>query len=261
MEIAGNRIAKEYFQRVGVPMAGEYYDYSNDKVTKYKNDLANKVEEVCGSGFEVVVEKVDDKNKVEFEKNEKMFKEMEEKKEEIKESSKFSNFTHETEKKNDFKVSKTNKIKKVDIDFDFDNFNPSVDNMKVENKSNDNQNSNYGYSSKVTEKPKDTSNEISSDFKKKLANKKAISSEDYAEENHSQDLQTKNKLNSMKGQTAISSDELFGNGPKEDNQKSLGSTLKDYALNFTLGAAEKAKQIKDKTKSLINTIQAKYQNN
>jgi len=65
----------------------------------------------------------------------------------------------------------------------------------------------------------------------------------------------------MKGQTAISSDELFGVKRDDDNQKSIGSTLKDYAMKFTLSAAEKAKDLKDKTKNLINTIQSKYQNN
>ena len=54
----------------------------------------------------------------------------------------------------------------------------------------------------------------------------------------------------MKGQTAISSDELFGIEREEgiiqinkDNQKSIGSSLMDYALKFTLSAAEKAKQV------------------
>jgi len=65
----------------------------------------------------------------------------------------------------------------------------------------------------------------------------------------------------LKGQTAISSDDLFGNGVKEDEQRSIGSTLKDYALNFTLKAAEKAKGLKDGAKNLINTIQEKYKNN
>jgi hypothetical protein len=65
----------------------------------------------------------------------------------------------------------------------------------------------------------------------------------------------------MKGQTAISSDDLFGNGRKEEEQRTLGSALKDYALNFTLNMAEKAKGLKDNAKNLINTIQSKYQNN
>jgi len=201
-------------------------------------------------------------------KNNKMFDEIIENKEIMKESSKFQNFTHESpDKKSDFKVAKTNKIKKVDIDFDFDNFNPGSDsNVKVDNKFNDNNNNNNNNSNNFNiqknsaDKPKDTSKDIGSDFKKKMANKKAISSEDYAE-NNVQDSSVKSKLNSMKGQTAISSDELFGTGNNEEKQKSLGSTLKDYAIKFTLNAADKAKDLKDKTKNLINSIQSKYGNN
>jgi len=135
--------------------------------------------------------------------------------------------------------------------------------MKTDNKFNDNKNNNNNFNiptkSIEKEKPKDASDDIGSDFKKKLANKKAISSEDFIE-NNSNDSEAKYKLNNMKGQTAISSDDLFGNG-KQEEQKTIGSTLKDYALKFTLGAAEKAKDLKDKTKSLINTIQSKYGNN
>jgi len=121
-----------------------------------------------------------------------------------------------------------------------------VENPKIDNSFN-NQNSGFTNPSKVEKsKEKDTTNEISSDFKKKLANKKAISSDDFADEN-GQDNQVKAKLNNLKGQTAISSDDLFGNGVKED-EKSLGSSLKDYALSFTLKAAEKAKGIKDGAK-------------
>ena len=166
-----------------------YYLNTIDKVTKYKNDLANKVRESFGSVFENIIVKTDEKvNKNELKSNEKILEEIIEKKEvtskyklKLEEASKFNNFSSETEKKNDFKVSKTNKIKKVDIDFDFDNFNPGFDNMKIENnKSNEIQQNIFNKPVK-DEKPKETSNEITSDFKKKLANKKAISSEDYAE--------------------------------------------------------------------------------
>ena len=45
MELSGNKAAKEYFGRVGIPKIGEFYDYSHEKVTKYKNEIANKVKE------------------------------------------------------------------------------------------------------------------------------------------------------------------------------------------------------------------------
>jgi hypothetical protein len=45
------------------------------------------------------------------------------------------------------------------------------------------------------------------------------------------------------------------------DSNTLGSRLKDLALGFTLKAAEKAKEFKDKTSSLINRIQNKYGGN
>ena len=64
----------------------------------------------------------------------------------------------------------------------------------------------------------------------------------------------------MKNNQAISSADLFG---EDDNtyQESLGSKLKDFAFNFTLNLAEKAKEVKDKTSNYINKIQNKYGNN
>jgi hypothetical protein len=64
----------------------------------------------------------------------------------------------------------------------------------------------------------------------------------------------------LKNNQAISSSDLFG---EEDNsnQESLGSKLKDFAFNFTLNLAEKAKDVKEKTSNYINKIQNKYGNN
>jgi len=74
-------------------------------------------------------------------------------------------------------------------------------------------------------------------------------------------MKCRKKLNNLKGSNAISSADLFGNGEEEiSSSPGIGSALKDYAMKFTLKAAEKAKEIKDKTKSLINHIQTKYGN-
>jgi len=61
IEIGGNKLAKEYFSRVGVPLVGDVYDYSHEKVTKYKNDLSNKVRECFGGSFESVSTKTEEK--------------------------------------------------------------------------------------------------------------------------------------------------------------------------------------------------------
>ena len=42
-ELAGNKYAKEQFNRLSIPMVSGFYEYSNSGVTKYKNDLANRV--------------------------------------------------------------------------------------------------------------------------------------------------------------------------------------------------------------------------
>lgn len=115
-------------------------------------------------------------------------------KEEIyKEPTKFDKFTT-NEQKNEPKLSKTNKIKKMDVDFDFDfdNFDDTsfsavtnpANNTKAEKKTTkQNQNENdlddedFGNSYSNTSKKSKVSQE---EINKKFANKKAISSEDYA---------------------------------------------------------------------------------
>lgn len=86
MELGGNKNAKEYFSRVGVPLVGDVYDYSHEKVTKYKNDLSNRVRDSFGNSFESsskIEESVPSFKNVEAEKNDKMFEEIVEKKEVI----------------------------------------------------------------------------------------------------------------------------------------------------------------------------------
>ena len=43
-------------------------------------------------------------------------------------------------------------------------------------------------------------------------------------------------------------------------EPSFGDKFKSYAYNFTMFAAEKAKDLKDKSSSVINKIQEKYGN-
>jgi hypothetical protein len=131
------------------------------------------------------------------------------------------------------------KIQKVDFDFNFDNFNDvnfssfsgdngnnsvsanngntvngksidadfddvfSNDKKKKKNKYDDEEEDNSN-----SFKPKISKDEIN----KKFANKKAISSEDYAnlEEDPSQNTNFKNKINSMKYNNAISSSDFYG---------------------------------------------------
>ncbi len=137
------------------------------------------------------------------------------------------------------------KIQKVDFDFNFDNFN-DVDFSSFNNVSGeDNQQSNQSngtakkkngtganfdeeFSSSKNmrnnyddednyRKPKISKEEIN----KKFANKKAISSEDYAnlEEDPSEMNAHKYKLNSMKNSQAISSSDIYGGGDDDYDGK------------------------------------------
>ena len=96
------------------------------------------------------------------------------------------------------------------------------------------------------------------EINKKFANKKAISSEDYAalEDDGSNDNMIKNKIRSMGNSQAISSDDIYG---KTDDypEETFGDKIKDFAINFTLKAAEKAKEYKNKANEYINKVQNK----
>ena len=86
---------------------------------------------------------------------------------------------------------------------------------------------------------------LKEEVNKKFANKKAISSEDYAalEDNGSQDSYYSNKIKSMGNTQAISSSDLYGPQESDYTGESLTDKMKDFAINFTLKAAEKAKEV------------------
>jgi hypothetical protein len=126
------------------------------------------------------------------------------------------------------------KIQKVDFDFNFDNFNEvnfssfnNVPNDPPTNKNQTNFDQEFGSSSSSNKNNKFDQDEDSNEFKKqkiskeeinkKFANKKAISSEDYAnlEEDPNTNSSFKNKLNNMKYSQAISSSDLYGE-PNEE---------------------------------------------
>lgn len=173
------------------------------------------------------------------------------------------------------KAGKKNKIKKVDFDFDFDSFNDvnfnefdKKDDEKFENNNNDNDDEDN--KKEEEEDKKERKNNTAYDIKiskeemnRKFKNKKAISSDDYAaleNEVGKKDREVSNKIKSFGNQQAISSDDVFGVQHKEEEEEdteTFGSRLKDMAINFTLSAAEKARELKNKTNDLINKVQNK----
>ena len=226
------------------------------------------------------MKKKKDKNeeKVE-EKNEEI-----EEKEEIKKPQKF-----EVDKKAKVenakvigKAGKINRIKKMDFNFDFDSFNDvnfsdftkkDEDNDK-EKKEDDEKKDEDEQKEKEHEKEKEKESEnegyqksygkkiSKKELKNKFANKKAISSEDYAalEEGNSDNKIVKDRIKSMGNSQAISSEDVFGSNGESNvyEGESMTDKLKDMALNFTLSAAEKAKALKNKTNEFINKVQNKF---
>ena len=293
LELTGNAYTKERFNDLGVPLIGGNYDYNNSMVLKVRQEIAEKVKEELKPDDYIKKDDKENKNdKIEFDNNDVINKEKEEKeeikeekkekkeeeKEEIKKPQKFQ--INEKAKVNNEKVigkaGKKNKIKKMDFNFDFDSFNDvnfsdftkKEDENDTENKKEEDakdyekkekekeleeeEGYNKPYKSKVSKKK----------FDKKFANKKAISSEDYKalEEDNSDNKMIKDKIKSMGNSQAISSEDVFGSNGESNTYEgeSLTDKFKDLALNFTLSAAEKAKELKNKTSELINKVQNKF---
>jgi len=293
LELTGNAYTKERFNDLGVPLIGGNYDYNNSMVLKVRQEIAEKVKEELKPDDYIKKDDKENKNdKIEFDNNDVINKEKEEikeikeekkekkeeEKEEIKKPQKFQ--INEKAKVNNEKVigkaGKKNKIKKMDFNFDFDSFNDvnfsdftkKDDENDIENKKEEDtkdyekkekekeleeeEGYNKSYKSKVSKKK----------FDKKFANKKAISSEDYKalEEDSSDNKIIKDRIKSMGNSQAISSEDVFGSNGESNTYEgeSLTEKFKDLALNFTLSAAEKAKELKNKTSELINKVQNKF---
>ena len=293
LELTGNAYTKERFNDLGVPLIGGNYDYNNSMVLKVRQEIAEKVKEELKPDDYIKKDDKENKNdKIEFDNNDVINKEKEEikeikeekkekkeeEKEEIKKPQKFQ--INEKAKVNNEKVigkaGKKNKIKKMDFNFDFDSFNDvnfsdftkkeeenDIENKKEEDTKDyekkekekeleEEEGYNKSYKSKVSKKK----------FDKKFANKKAISSEDYKalEEDNSDNKMIKDRIKSMGNSQAISSEDVFGSNGESNTYEgeSLTDKFKDLALNFTLSAAEKAKELKNKTSELINKVQNKF---
>ena len=249
-------------------------DYKKiEEINKEEDDINN---------VEIKKEEIKEDKKIEKEKKEK--KEEQEEKEEEKEVKKPQKFQvdKKAKVKNEKVISKAgkiNKIKKMDFNFDFDSFNDvnfsdftkkDEDNEK-ENKIEEEINENE-QKEKEKEKEKESNEEkynksydiklSKKEINKKFANKKAISSEDYKalEEDNQDNKVVKDRIKSMGNSQAISSEDVFGsNGESNEYEgESMTDKLKDMALNFTLSAAEKAKELKNKTNEWINKVQNKF---
>ena len=271
------KVRQEIAEKVKESLKPDDYKKKEDKKEEKNefDDIEIKQEEK----EEIKEEKKDEKKKKE--KKEEKEGEKEEK-DEIKKPQKFQ--IDEKAKIKNAKVigkaGKINKIKKMDFNFDFDSFNDvnfsDFTKKEEENDNNDNKNEEEEDDFEQKEKEKEKEKELEDEgynksynikiskkeINKKLANKKAISSEDYAalEEDNTDNKVVKDRIKSMGNSQAISSEDVFGtNGESNAYEgESLTDKLKDMALNFTLSAAEKAKQLKNKTNEYINKVQNKF---
>ena len=300
LEITGNDFTKEKFIQMGIPKEGNFYDYNCELVLKYRNDITSKVKEDLKNYPNLYKEKNNDCDKDKnsnFVINDKITKfhidnnenninnnikinenlKNEEEKNSEKEIQKPIHFEIYTEAKiENLKVQgkkgKKNKIKKVDFDFDFDSFN-NINFSDFNNKNEEEEKQNKQIyddieeEEKIREKKSKNKNlyniKISKEeINQKFKNKKAISSEDYAllEEDNSNDKFIQNKIKSMRSSQAISSDDVYGIRNDNYNEESFGDLLKDFAINLTLKAAEKAKEFKYLTEEYLNKLQNEIEN-
>ena len=270
------KVRQEIAEKVKESLKPDDYKKKEDKkVEKNEFDDIEINQEEKEEIKEVKEEKKDDKKKKEK-------KEKKEEKDEIKKPQKFQ--IDEKAKVNNAKVigkaGKINKIKKMDFNFDFDSFNDvnfsDFTKKEEDNDNNDNKKDEEEDDFKQKEKEKEKEKELEDEgynksynikiskkeLNKKLANKKAISSEDYAalEEDNTENKVVKDRIKSMGNSQAISSEDVFGTTGESNayEGESLTDKLKDMALNFTLSAAEKAKQLKNKTNEYINKVQNKF---
>ena len=270
------KVRQEIAEKVKESLKPDDYKKKEDKKEE-KNEF-DDIEINQEEKEEIKEEKKDDKKK----KEKKEEKEVKEEKDEIKKPQKFQ--IDEKAKVNNAKVigkaGKINKIKKMDFNFDFDSFNDvnfsDFTKKDEENDNNDNkkeaEENDFEQKEKEKEKEKELEGEgynksynikiSKKELNKKLANKKAISSEDYAalEEDNTENKVVKDRIKSMGNSQAISSEDVFGTNGESNTYEgeSLTDKLKDMALNFTLSAAEKAKQLKNKTNEYINKVQNKF---
>ena len=256
---------------------------------EYKKTVEKKEEQNEFDNININEEELKEDKKEEKKKNEEEKKEdKEEEKEEIKKPQSFQIDAPSNVKKTKFvgKAGKKNKIKKMDFNLDFDSFNDvnfsdMTNNNEKDNKNDKNKNKedkedkDDEYEQKEKEKEKEFEDEGNNksynikmskkEINNKFKNKKAISSEDYAalERGDSDNKVVKDRIKSMGNSQAISSEDVFGSSGDNNvyEGESMTEKLKDMALNFTLSAAEKAKQLKNKTNEFINKVQSKLGGN
>jgi hypothetical protein len=176
LELAGNQYARLKFNDFGIPKDGSLYDYNSDLIQKYKEELADRVKQAL-SEITIVPKQqpVEVKNVID---------EPELIVEDVVGGSEYKEPTKValgSKNNNEIKLAKTNKIKKVDFDFDFENFNDDIVVPEPETKDKEKRKPiDEEYEESNQERGSGNTKMSKEEITKKFANKKAISSEDYA---------------------------------------------------------------------------------
>ena len=135
LELTGNFYMKKKFEKYKIPKINNIFDYNNEKILTIRKDIENLVKENLKSDDYTNLEEIKKNEKnTDIKKNEKSSY-INNKFENIEKLSDLSKPVKFNVKKNDSlnkKEIKKSKIKKLDIDFDFDNYEEKNDQKEEE---------------------------------------------------------------------------------------------------------------------------------
>lgn len=220
MIAGGNKKAKQRFQDMGVEIEDKVFNYRSNQVAKYKDELGNrakaKIQDISSEfSQKAIIEQKPVIKEVEIEKSVEVIKESK--------IVDMGQVQEEIKPKKTTGKKKAAKIEKVDIDFDWDDdFDYSIKKQQAAESKGQTE-TQIKPERRDSSEERDKVNEYIPEKKKvdtsKLNNRKAISSDDFADDQTDskwkQDEKTK-KLSQMKQATAISSADL--NGEKEEGK-------------------------------------------
>ena len=151
LELTGNFYTKKKFEQLGIPKIDSVYDYNNNLILEYRKELEKLVKESLKpddyTDISNIKKKDDDNNKKEIEElndvNKNNIKDNENEEQKVLKPVIYKMKNENIKNiQNDKKVIKKNKIKKIDIDFNFDDYKETTSTSKNDalNEENDNKN-------------------------------------------------------------------------------------------------------------------------
>ena len=143
LELTGNFYTKKRFEQLGIPKIDSVYDYNNNLILEYRKEIENLVKENLTTDDYSHLNKKDNTNINEEKDLNIINKKIDNIKDEEKEVIKPVEFKMEKKSlkndKNDKKMNKKNKNKKLDVDFNFDDYKETSTSTNVLNKDEENE--------------------------------------------------------------------------------------------------------------------------